>query len=1100
MQVSTKDVPREPVKQKHIEVAGFSSKVKPTNFAFVREPKYTQPTYFADLNYSIIREDNISEKYKQLRKISNEKQQGIKANFRLPKMVDKTNPSNIVGRTNPSNIVGRTIPSNIVSRTNPSKSVERDQLSSVLHLKQSQRKSIANNFSPLTQAIYANRALQEEAKYWSTDGTTNKTLQEGKSSSISENLDISPLTQAIYANRAQPEEEVRLLSTTGSTNHKGKSNSTSTSENSNIGPYILPINANRTRALREETRYWSTPTGTTNHKEKSSSTSENLDIRPHTLAINDNRAQAEEEVRLLSTTGSTNHKGKSNSTSTSENFTSSHTLANPALQEEEARYLFIDSTNHKEKSNSTSTSENLDISLHTLAMNANPALQEEEARYLSTGSNQKLHKGKANRTSTSENSNISPHALARNANRAPLEASPWSTGKTNHKSLKQQSKTADNEIEQDVEISHTANQKLHKGKANRTSTSENSNISPHALARNANRAPLEASPWSTGITNHKSLKQPSKTADNEIEQDVEISHTATLGDSNFIQKQESLSQPQYTLQKPTAALYGEKQEKTRSLSQPQYTLQKPTAALYGEKQEKTRSLSQPQYTLEEPMALYGTTAAGNTTKPSQTTRKSANNIVANAFNQDLNVQQGRNEFQKNRGFRQKLKWPPQQKLSQDKSNEKKSAKNTEQKTLYNNSNFIQNPEETMQPQRKNQIHGPQFLQEELPMALYGATLTGNTTNPLQHNPKKPTIIVNPVEQEFNLKPSRREPQKTPERLKSKWPEESPQVAASTSDHTSSSFTKIPNHRSSLTNPNTQRLHRFQNDETHKKNNGQSIVNNTLTMDIKPKESLSNNSKDNIANKIRNSSIDSDRGRRFSYGSQRNSITTPIEKDGSNTKQFLAPCILVNAQQSQENNLLSSSSNWNSRASFSGELGPIQTRDSSPGELVQAGDSYSEGLIPMQARDSTEEGLRLLQAKDSSEELGSIQARDSYSEGLESSDTGNKPLQEVVTDLVQQLVEPPCDPEAQAEHSIHSGLADTKEEEEYWLDFEVPKLTPELNEVRPLSFTRAFAFSYFHLFDIQKSNNILLDPLPVTRQKKRFPRKKPLIVKEWKSAF
>ncbi len=1047
MQVSTKAVPRTPGKQKEFEPRGqkdiedvpFSSKeIKPNKFAFLRAPGND------DFNYSILGGDNVSEKYKQLSEISEEYQQGL-TNFRLPKIVeDRMNLSNIV------------------DRTDLSKAVDRDQLSSVVRFKQSQPKSTSKNFdiSPHTQALKANRTLLEEARYRSIAN------QKGQSNSPSE---TSPHTQAIRANRALLE-EARYSSIANQKLQKGQSNSPS-----ETSPHTQAIKANR--ALQEEARHSSIA----NQKGQPNSPSETLDISPHTQAIKANHA-LQEEARYWSTA---NQKGQPNS-----------------------------------------PSETLDIRPHTQAIKANHALQE-ETRYWSN------QEGQSN--SPSENLDISPHTQAINTNHA-LQEETISTG--------------------------TTNQKLQEGQSN--STSETLDISPHTLPRNTKLVPQEASYWFTGPNNHK-LEQKSNTADNvkTIEQNIEglTSHTAMLDDSNInvIQKMMSPFQPQSTLQ--------------------------------------------------EPLALHGAKFSGNTTKPSQTTRKPIYNV--NAFKQEFNVQgrvqmvmQGeRSESQNNRGVRQRSKWPDKsrqiaastsdrtsflltQKLSrlQDKQ---KSVKNTQQQNLQEQQlkskddmgigsdleeslmieqntanaatlNFVRSPERMVshpRSPRQNQVHEPEDT-----MALYGATLAGNTTtNPLR-NTKKSTIIVNPaVRQEFNLKPNRRGPQRR-KRVKSKFPEESlivaanHEVAASTSDHTSSSFTEIqvpeiPNHRSSVTNSNTQRLQ----EEVPKR---QTIVNNTIKMEIEPKESSNNN-------RIRDSSIDNDHAKRFNYSAQRNSITTPIKKEDS-TKRFLAPCIVVRAHQNQETSNIplsksSSSSNSGSPASTSGELGPIQASKSSPGELVhvqardsslevlepiqvgdsslevlepiQVGDSSLEVLEPIQVGDSSLEVLEPIQVGDSSSEgLGSIQAEDTSSDGLGPRHTGNAPvinivddstmpstppqvlvrlesmeqvthdtisdIEEFVMDLIKQLF-PTCDPEVKEEH-VHSGLEDIREEEveekeeekeEDWLDFEIPKLTPELNEVSPLSFTRAFTFSFYRISGayIRKRNNESLKPLPVTIKKRIFPK-------------
>ncbi len=1039
MQVSTKAVPRTPGKQKEIEPRGqkdiedVSKEIKPNKFAFLRAPGNF------DFNYSILGGDNVSEKYKQL---SEEYQQGH-TNFRLPKIVEN-----------------RMNPSDIVDRTDLSKAVDRDQLSSVVRFKQSQPKSTSKNFdiSPHTQALKANRTLLEEARYWSI---ANQKLQKGQSNSPSE---TSPHIQAIKANRAL-QEEARYSSIANQKLQKGQPNSPS--ETLDISPHTQAIKANH--ALQEEARYWSTA----DQKGQSNSTSETLDISPHTQAIKANHA-LQEETRYWSTA---DQKGQSNS-----------------------------------------TSETLDISPHTQAIKANHALQE-ETRYWSK---QKLQEGQSNSPSRSETLDISPHTQAINDNCALQEET------------------------RNLLDTGTTNQKLQEGQSN--STSETLDMSPHTLPRNAKLVPQEASYWFTGPNNHK-LEQKSNTADNvkTIEQNIKglTSHTATLDDSNInvIQKQEKMMSP-----------------------------------------------FQPQSTLQEPFALYGATFSGNTTKPSKTTIKPIYNNV-NAFKQEFNVQefnvqmQGeRSESQNNRGVRQRSKWPDKsrqvaastsnrtsfllnQKLSrlQDKQ---KSVKNTQQQNLQERQlkskddmgigsdleeslmveqntanaatlNFVRSPEKMVshpRSPRQNQVHEPEDT-----MALYGATLAGNTTNPLR-NTKKSTIIVNPaVRQEFNLKPNRRGPRRR-KRVKSKLPGESlivaanHEVAASTSNHTSSSFTEIqvPNHKSSLTNSNTQRLQ----EEVPKR---QTIVNNTIKMEIEPKESSNNN-------RIRDSSIDNDHARRFNYSAQRNSITTPIEKEDS-TNRFLAPCIVVRAHQNQETSNIptqilsksSSSSNSGSPASTSGELGPIQASKSSPGELVQArdsslevlepiqvGDSSSDGLGPIQAEDSSSDGLGPIQAEDSSSDgLGPIQAEDSSSDGLGPIHTGNEPvinivddstmsstppqvlvrlesmeqvthdtisdIEEFVMDLIKQLF-PTCDPEVNEEH-VHSGLEDIREEEveeekeEDWLDFEIPKLTPELNEVSLLSFTRAFTFSFYMIGGayIRKHNNESPKPLPVTRKKRIFPR-------------
>ena len=316
------------------------------------------------------------------------------------------------------------------------------------------------------------------------------------------------------------------------------------------------------------------------------------------------------------------------------------------------------------------------------------------------------------------------------------------------------------------------------------------------------------------------------------------------------------------------------------------------------------------------------------------------------------------------------------------------------------------------------------------------------------------------------------------RRKSKWGDEMPQVQASTSSHIGSSFVQMQNQNSmrSASNTTIQRLPSFQDDIPRRF--GQKLVKKSKKSESERKESQNYNSKD-LGNVVGNSGVDNlEHDGSTTDGTARQKIrnNSSIQFDsGNGSKQSLASRILKRTQGQYIDN--------------SNVPMPIMGRGGSPSQHTRP---TSTGLGSRIAANPPVSNL-LQDSTNTPQVMVRLKPLDPITNVIASEEMPvPQPADEATEPLT--LENQTCDPEDQEDkESVDSGLdiisEESEEEEDSGdeLDFEIRPI-PELKEISPMSFTSAYAYSFYKLSGpykkaYDKTHARTLQPLRVGRKRR-----------------
>ena len=314
------------------------------------------------------------------------------------------------------------------------------------------------------------------------------------------------------------------------------------------------------------------------------------------------------------------------------------------------------------------------------------------------------------------------------------------------------------------------------------------------------------------------------------------------------------------------------------------------------------------------------------------------------------------------------------------------------------------------------------------------------------------------------------------RRKSKWGEDMSQVQASNSSHIGSSFVQMPNQNSSASNTNIQRLTSFQDDIPRRF--GQKLVKKSKKSESERKESRIYNSKD-LGNVVGNSggdNVEHDGSTADGTARQkiRNNSSIQFDSGDGSSKQSLAARILKRTQGQHSDN-----SNVPMPITGRGGSSSQQTRPTSTG----LGSRIVSNPVSNLLQDSTNTPQAMVRLK----------PLDPVTKVITSEE-------EPVPPRVDEATEPltvenqTCDPEDQEDkESVDSGLdiiseeSEEEEDSDDGLDFDIRPI-PELKEISPMSFTSAYAYSFYKLSGpykkaYDKTHARTLQPLRVGRKRR-----------------